>query len=106
MNKVTWVGLFVAILTSLIPVLQGESITLYTILFSVAIAALSVLTKNFQGQVWTILGIVLAALINYFTAHPEPGTAVDLVSILRDYVFPLLIQIGGAYAGSGQTKKE
>jgi hypothetical protein len=104
MNKVTWTGLIVAVLTAIIPLLQGESITIYSAGFSVSIAALSFLTKNMKGQVWTILGIVTAAAINFFTAHPEPS-GITVKYVLASYVLPLLIQISGAAAHTTSEKQ-
>jgi hypothetical protein len=103
MNKVFLAGLLTAILSALIPALQGQ-FSWYTVIFSVSIAGLSYATKNMKGQVWTIIGIVTAAAVNFFTAHPEPA-GITLKFVMVSYVLPLVIQVLGAVQGSG-TKTE
>jgi hypothetical protein len=98
MNKVFLAGLLTAILSAMIPALQG-TFSWYTILFSVSIAGLSYATKNLKGQIWSILGILVGALINFFTAHPEP-TGITFKYVMVSYFLPLAIQILGALQGS------
>jgi hypothetical protein len=103
MNKVFLAGLLTAVLSALIPALQG-TFSWYTIIFSVSIAGLSYATKNLQGQIWSILGIVVAAAVNFFTSHPEP-VGITFKYVMVSYFLPLAIQILGALQGSAAKKE-
>jgi uncharacterized membrane protein len=105
MNKVLITGLLMAILVAITPVIQGDGFSWYSLVFAGALAATSVLTKNFHGQVWTILGIVAAVAANFFLAHPEP-TGITTEYVLKSWVLPLILQILGAAKNGGQPKTE
>lgn len=92
MNKVFLTGLLTAILIAIAPVLQGESITIYTLGFPLVLAVGSYLSRNLEGQVVTIIGIITAAATNFFTSHPAPD-GLTLKYVVVSWILPLVIQI-------------
>jgi len=102
MNKVFLVGLLTAVLVAVAPLLQGEMISVYSVGFAIVLAAGSYLSRNMQGQVWTMVGIVVAAATNFFTAHPAPD-GLTLKYVIVSWIVPVAIQILTAQA-PGQTK--
>jgi hypothetical protein len=98
MNKVFIMGLVAAVLTAVIQSIQAEHISWYSVAFGGTIAFVSYLTRNLQGQWISILGIFLSAMINFFTAHPEP-TGITLEYVAKSWVLPLVLQVVLAFAG-------
>jgi hypothetical protein len=92
MNKVFLTGLLTAILIAIAPVLQGDKITVYSLAFPVLLAVGSYLSRNLEGQVVTIIGIITAAATNFFTAHPAPD-GITLKYVVVSWVLPLVIQV-------------
>lgn len=86
-----WWALIAAILVAVVPSIQQESISWYAVGFSGALAGLAWVTKNFQGKYLTIVGILLSAGTNFFTAHPDPS-GITLEYVAKSWVLPLFLQ--------------
>lgn len=95
-------ALIAAVLTAVVPSIQQEAISWYAVGFSAALAALAWVTKNFEGKILTIVGIVLSAGTNFFMAHPDPAD-LTIEYVVKNWVFPLVLQFALAQAS---MKKE
>lgn len=91
MNKVMIFGLLSALVGALIPMVQGGDPTVYSVSFGLAIAGIAFLTKNNEGEVWSILGIIGAVVANFFAEHPTPE-GITIKDLLGNYLLPLLFQ--------------
>jgi hypothetical protein len=96
-------ALVAAVLTAVVPSIQQEAISWYAVGFSAALAALAWVTKNFEGKILTIVGILLSAGTNFFMAHPDPeGLTVEYV--LKNWAFPLVLQFALAKAATNKQE--
>lgn len=103
-KTVMWWALIAAIMVAVVPSIQQESISWYAVGFSGALAGLAWVTKNFKGKHLTIVGIIVSAGTNFFTAHPDPSN-ITLEYVAKSWIVPLVLQFVLAKAVMNEVKE-